>query len=420
MRPMIVLLLVGCTPHDAEVQGTYTVWLAGNSSATVEHDDVDLESATLVDCYHDEDDPQFIGNSGDAPDCESVESASWQTFMEDDGFYILRDDLEPWRTDAVLNGEGDLQLTVHHNLGNGEDFRFAFSIDPDFAPVVCTADEQGNAALEYVDGSSWLKEWSADEDGYTIHYLNAGAYQQNPGGFSDYWYFDSPKEAGVGYAKFGDDDFSSMPNMYTWDDPDYEVLYTNPDNSSDSRCVEWDDELEEALLSDRDRDNNDDKSGTNHTRLFYGATYYSTYCDDVPNLDSVDEYRAAIATELETVTAGWSQEMTEIYKADQIDFKIEDNAWRPVDDSSAGIDGWVEVAASWVRIKEGSTIEPGGSAEGDFQIFFEASQSSSHLLIHGTFKIDKIQEDKWAYEVLEEEKREESGVEYCGGAAMPD
>ena len=122
--------------------------------------------------------------------------------------------LEPWRTEAMLNGEGDVQLTTHHRLGNGEDFRFTFSIKPNFAPIECLSDDDGNAYVAYVDGSSWLEKWSEDEDGYDIYYLNAGGAQQNPADEDVYWFATSDWTAGYAHAKFAAEEFNSDPGYY--------------------------------------------------------------------------------------------------------------------------------------------------------------------------------------------------------------
>ena len=108
----------------------------------------------------------FGYTSGD--DCSDIDDISFEThkFLQNDGFYLLSQPVEPWRTEAMINGEGDLQLTVHHALPDGEDFRFMFSIDPYFRPTLCTTDAEGNPKVEYLDGSDWVDRWSENEEGY--------------------------------------------------------------------------------------------------------------------------------------------------------------------------------------------------------------------------------------------------------------
>ena len=91
----------------------------------------------------------------------------------------------------------------------------------------------------------------------------------------------------------------------------------------------------------------------------------------------------------------------------------------PVDNTISGIDGWMEVHSSWVRLKTGQTVAPGETVAGDFQIFFEGSEAGSRLLVRGAFEITELDMDKWGYDVLEDVKREENGTPYCGGAEAP-
>jgi len=415
MRPMLALLLVGCNPHDAEVEGGWTVWLAANSSPTVSSDAVDLTGASRIDCAHVEGDYGYIGSSDDAVGCDSVDALNWQTWLQDDGYYRLSNTIEPWRTDALINGEGDLQLTVHQRLGDGADFRFAFSIDPDFSPTNCVDDDEGNRELEYVDGSDWVTEWSSDEGDYNVYYLNAGAYQINPGDTSETWSFTSDWISGMSYAKFGEDDLFSYGVDYSWYDPDFPVYMTCKDFAG---CVNWRDipakleQLESQGVNTRSCDTQDDYA---YLRLFYYENWYNPYCEDVP---SSDVLQSTVAQNIEDATTSWSDEMTQVYGADQFELRVEDNAWRPLDDTRQGLDGWVDLQTSWVRFTKSSDLEVGGSAEGDFQIYYYGAEAGTHMVIHGTFTIDKIKGDRWAYSDLETEQREENGTEYCGGATV--
>ena len=407
---LVFLALVGCAPQDAEVSGRWFAWLAANSSASVAEDALpDLaDTATIFECKRgwdsrtedwedgyigprqddDPTDPRYWGGDCDPSDddcmaekkrdhaegetpnmkeeCDAVDAMEGYTFLQDDGYYALTGELDPWRTEALLNGEGDLQLTVHHRLGDNQDFRYAFSINPNFNPVTCTTDENGEPTIEYVDGADWLTEWSADEDGYTIYYLNAGLAQQNPADNDIYWFLTSDWSSGYGRTKFASEEGASDPG------------YT-----------------EEALDVSQRED---------------------------PEAAAQDYLDAAL--DFTATSDAWALEMNEVAGAtvngtSYFTHKVEDNTWREVDSSDNGLDGWMELHASWVRIKNGSTIEKGGSVEGDYQIYFLGSESGSVFLVSGSFKIDKLREDHWAYPVLEDDKREENGTPYCGGAAMP-
>ena len=131
----------------------------------------------------------------------------WMTL---DGFHALRGTIEPWRTEAIINGEGDLQLTTHFRV-DGEDVYFSWTIDPDFSPEQCLSTESGSAESVGVDGGEWIENWSASEDGYDIYYLNAGALQVNG---TQTWYLPIDWLAGFGHANFIGEEFYSEPPKY--------------------------------------------------------------------------------------------------------------------------------------------------------------------------------------------------------------
>lgn len=436
------VLLVGCTPHDAEVDGTWFAWLPKNSSPSLAADTFANpgDDATIFECargWDDEagdwqpnyigpreeadfEDPKYIG--GDCPrfadgvddrgrpiytyqdfctaprdahdgksiveeieeECGRVNDMEYHDWLGSDGYYASKAPIEAWRSSALINGEGDFQLAVHTDLGHGNDFRFQFSIDPDFAPTNCTSDASGNPLIEYVDAAPWLDMWSEDEDGYTIYYLNAGAYQVFQGATSGNASSSLPADwnSGFGYGKFGDDELISEPNAYG-----------NTDDSGDGQTF--------TALTIEER--------------------------QAPDLAIYE----ANANNLRAQSNNWSRELVEVagaFTGDasapdyQFTHKVEDNIWRPVDTTVAGLDGWMEVATSWVRIKNGSKLEVGGSAEGDFQILLHGYDSETRVVVQGTFKVAEIQEDKYAYPVLEDERRdmkEFDGHSYCDGATGP-
>ena len=55
-------------------------------------------------------------------ECAAIDNLQYHTFYK---MMLLRfsDTTEPWRSEAILNGEGDFQLTVHTPLPHDEDFR---------------------------------------------------------------------------------------------------------------------------------------------------------------------------------------------------------------------------------------------------------------------------------------------------------
>lgn len=181
LAPGLLLLAIAataCTPNDVEVDATYHVWLAANSSASIAEGAVGVGQAPIIDCtlpveerlegsmcapeldedgylpYYESElygyiqpDPQYDGG----PRYQGP--FSW---LIDDAFYLKEDKFEPWRSEAVMTSEGDFQITLHQRLGNGEDFRVAFVIDPTFQPVECV---QSGETCYNLDGEP------QDEDG---------------------------------------------------------------------------------------------------------------------------------------------------------------------------------------------------------------------------------------------------------------
>ncbi len=102
----------------------------------------------------------------------------------------------------------------------------------------------------------------------------------------------------------------------------------------------------------------------------------------------------------------------------KFEHKVEKNDWRPIDNTISGLDGWMEVHSSWVRLKTGQTVAEGETVEGDFQILYEGSEGGSRVMIRGSFKIDELKADRWGYEILEDAKRKENKTPFCGGATL--
>ena len=47
---LLALAATACTPNDVEVEGTYHVWLAANSSATIAEGILGVDQAPFIDC----------------------------------------------------------------------------------------------------------------------------------------------------------------------------------------------------------------------------------------------------------------------------------------------------------------------------------------------------------------------------------
>ncbi len=424
------LAAVGCAPNNAVVEGSWHLWLAANSSNTVENEEVpDLDAiSTHFECSrtYDQDkdrwadgyigpttednweDSKYVGNpchatvddDGGTPedtsddtyklfpglvdadnptflegyctqemmakyvhDCEPILDAEGSAyFLGEDGYYGMQGGLEGWRTEAVLTGEGDLQLGFHQKI-YGEDWHFIWVIDTEFAPQVCVSNDSGGADIDFVNGMDWVEQWSIDEDGHSIYYINAGAYQ-TPDNGNTIWYYPSVWNSGFGYAKFIGEEFLSVQPV---------VL--------------------DALASVE---------------------------EEYPDLDAngyPDEQEAFIEQELVDAAidrAEWVELAGARAKDWEMEIKVEDNLWRGNDTVNSGLDGWTERNYSWVRIKDGSDIKEGGQVSGDFQIVLSGLESNSRMVIRGEFTVDDLKVDRWAYSLLQEELRSsEGGEEYC-------
>jgi hypothetical protein len=500
MFALLFASLIGCTPQDATLSGDWFVWLAAQSSATIEEDALALESSTVFSCngkgwlqdecgfdekyfgpkngYSDSDkfiggdckraegsvagicDGDFIDNCGATEDlnedgvvdgadaiygfaeeCKYIDNAEFQTWMKDDAYYGMTGKIgeyknaegelvnDTWRSEAIINSEGDLQLTVHVDLGQKcwtnkdgdeecnepQDFRFHFSIDPDFEPIECRTDEDDKAVVEHVDGSSWVDEWSEDEDGYRIFYLNSGSYQVNPNDSETWWYLNNEALSGWGFAKFAAEEFYSHAGRYGNYDEEGNgqgflgiTDHESPDMSEYATAIDdlcevvygWDCP---AMQTD------DDGDGASEAEGDCDDDSATITVDDCPDRDSEDE------------PLSWQDEMIVMAgaaknKEAKFQHKIENNTWRPIDETITGLDGWMEVHSSWVRIKNGSKVEEGGKVSGDFQVLYDGAESGSRLLITGEFSVDDLREDQWGYEILEDAKRKENDTPFCGGA----
>jgi hypothetical protein len=474
MFALLFASLIGCTPQDATVSGDWFVWLAANSSATIEESALDLGSATVFSCNNAGWDPEecdfdekyigprngfsdsdsFIGGDckraegnaagicdgdfvkhcgatddlnkdgvvdgadamfGFAEECDQIDKAEFQTWMRDDGYYGMTGKLKPWRSEAIINSEGDLQLTVHVDLGNDQDFRFHFSIDPDFNPVECKTDDDGKAVIKHIDGSNWVDEWSEDEKGYRIFYLNSGSYQVNPNDSETWWYLNNEALSGWGFSKFAAEEFYSHAGRYgNYDEEGNGQGFLGISDHETPDIGEY--ELAIDVLCEQvygwdcpSLHTDDDGDGASEAEGDCDDYSADITVDDCPDRNSEDE------------PLSWQDEMIVMAGAakdgePKFQHKIETNTWRPIDETITGLDGWMEVHSSWVRIKNGSKVEEGGKVSGDFQVLYDGAESGSRLLITGEFSVDDLREDQWGYEILEDAKREENNTPFCGGA----
>ena len=94
-------------------------------------------------------------NNPYSPDGYGAPRFIHEAWVHRDSFQSVGEKMAPWRGEGIITTEGDLQVTFHHTLPGGADFRFAFVVDPNFQPTECVGDS-GNVSLENLDGD-WLE-----------------------------------------------------------------------------------------------------------------------------------------------------------------------------------------------------------------------------------------------------------------------
>jgi hypothetical protein len=413
------LLTTACAPQNASLTGDFTAFLADSSSITLQRESLKLdqfERYHTVDCRNfatarndteNEElrlDDRLLICAGDedengvriGPDDWPPEHETW---LANDGYVVVGEELNPWRSEAIITSEGDVQLGFHHRLPGGEDFRFAIAIDPSFQPRECVENEAGDG-VEYreVDGD-WVGNWSEDvaEEGGRLFYFNAAAYQFNPSNLPsaanpspNLWFLPNEWLAGHGRGRFGDDDFRLRATRYAM--PASYYANDAAELSGDS-----------ATVQRRD--------------LFYCDWAGEELDPDYTNFD------ACVANQAESVELVADEVLAEYTKVGlpvdaagvpSLRPRVHDNAWRTPDGNAIGLDGWAEFHYSWIRFDEGSELRTGGSASGEFLLVFDAFDSPSRFFIRGNFEVKRFKRDTWTTKYLPPIKFEEAGTTECG------
>ncbi len=431
----VVVLLSGCTPQDAEVTADYAIFLAAASSENINKLEVTgtdvAENAeklglTPVDCR----DLSYLGDeeaitaarlpnvdyaaecceSGSGEACEGLKQPRWFGWLDDYAYYLNEGKVDAWRTEAVITTEGDFQLTVHMDFPQYGDFRFGWVIDPDFQPMACVDGEGGSELVE--DEGNWLETWSAGEEKGTLYHLNAGAFQINPSNQADAWYFEESWLAGYTFARFGQEEFYGHATDYS--DELYRPFHIDWYSGS---CANNEDEDGDGLKDDADPDCAYGFEGTNipEPRGVNPDERYASW------LENTEEYFATDVTDLAAL--GKSEfpfqpkfENNGVGGSDETVTTTPEG--RPIDGFNSGLDGWLGVSPSWVRIDNPQDIAIGTDTPitGEFQIYLEGVAAASKVLVRGTFSIDNVREDVWGYNngTLDEVKREENNTPACG------
>lgn len=438
MRRSLVLsliLLTACAPQNAAVtSGDFTAWLAATNSITVAKGTAlfDAEGTVLVDAEDSRPGSAAGYATSSVIDCREFASATtpaqtealrlpgreqicdgdaddqWppeqERWLEQNGFYVVGDQLEPWRGEAIITSEGDVQLAFHHRLPGGEDFRFVIAVDPVFAPRRCAVQDDGSTAWEPIDGD-WVDAWSQGlPEGARRWFINGNAYQfspELPDGAQERQRWFLPLEWRAAYAagQFGDDAFRVRSTRYA--EP-YAYIVADQSEVAGFRIPD------EAMLfceyQPPERREFDDDASFEASLASYRAFWDRCVENQVFRAESL---AGDVANEL--ALAG-------IRNADGLPSArpiVHDNVWREPDMVQAGLDGWVELNYSWITFDAGSELEVGGAATGEFNLFMDAIQSQSRFHIRGRFEVESFKKDLWVTEFIPETKAEENGLVLC-------
>ena len=408
-HPVIAgLLLAACAPQNAVlVSGDYYAYLSDLTSFSLQKGTVDpfdwpAEDLTTIDCREFENNAEK--NVLQLPDAKRRICDDWgdinvdgnpeppfETWMGQSPWWVVHEpEINTWRGEAVITGEGDFQIGFHHRLPGGADARFAFVIDPDFAPQRCNPE---TAEPEPVDGD-WVANWS-DElrdlkgdlpkglellepylDNGSLYFLNAGAFQLNPSQTTEFWTFPEQFEAGFAAGKFAEEGHRSRPPRYATNDlyeffevyDPYEGSFSAPGAELLYFC-----DLEEG---------SDPKEST---------------CMDNQAAELTD-YVAGIQEDFKDTGPVWSP-------------LIHENRWRTPDDEESGLEGWMSINYSFVVVD--GTIAEGEAVKGAFVLVLDGEDSNSRFLYRGEFDVPKIKKDRWVTTDLRADKLEENGNSLC-------
>jgi hypothetical protein len=420
----ILLASVACAPQNAQLErGSYTAFLSLNTSpvfvdGSIRVEDTDQQWAfdcrALVDESFRFSHPTIPlidncrANGGvDVDDGVASRQIIHEEWANRDAFVVVREELEPWRGEAVMTSEGDLNVTFHHNLPGG-DFRFAFAIKPTFAPRECR-ERDGVVAFEPVDGD-WIEGWSRavnepNYDGFEaelqwpeayaprrgrghVFMLNAFSYQFDPDDRTRVWSLPPQWRAGYARARWGPEELFFVPTRFG-----RPRAYTAFDEQGQGPA------LGDLFYVSLNPNNFDEEDFESEVRS-YGPF--------------INMMRLAERTGREM-----QDEMASLYPsnvpADTLRPVVPSHAWRKPDGVAAGLQGWGEINPSWVRFdQDPSEIEVGASLSGNFAMRFYGATSQSQVFVQGYFEIPRVKKDRWVTRNVNEDKRIENQTSVCG------
>jgi hypothetical protein len=460
-RPLVFLVLAACTPNNAVLTGgSYIAFVDDGTSLSLAKDQLDpvdygADNYWNLDCREfasEEDEAALrIGCSEDDEGCDPATDPppidicgankwppQYEEWAQQSGFRVVTEELDPWRGQALITSEGDLQIAFHHRAPGGADTRFVIAVDPDFSPTTCAVDGDSYKLVSYdggnvpmkdannngVDDGGWIERWSTgteehpqglayiesldQDDPYraafdhfepfldgNLYFLNSGGYQINPSETSDFWFVPDNWQAGAAQGRFVEENINSRGARYG--EP---FVY-----------------------------NYVDYLGTTSTTVPGITEADLWYCYVAPD-DDPESSNCLLAQDEEVVeTARGIQDelgfmMSPTGKPGDRKFDYapisHTNFWRPSDGRASGFDGWSELHYNYVVFSKDSDLSVGGQATGAFSLVFDAGESTSRVFVKGSFQIDKIKRDHWTTAELEQDKLIENEVSLCEAASPHD
>jgi len=430
-----LLLLAACAPNNAVLtDGSYITFLADSTSLSLAKDEVPLDKYKVsynIDCRQfDTPDDKAALQLPDALDICGPKHwpPAYESWANEGAFRVVQEDLDPWRGEAVITAEGDLQVAFHHHIPGGQDLRFVFSIDPDFSPQHCIQDDNGKTKRVPLDGD-WIQNWSDQTLGWIadnasdptgpygnsydvvqdyldgkLYFLNALSYQYNPiAPDSPAWDIPPEWEAGAAEGKFVEEDVFQRRARYG--DP---KVYNAIELSGST-------ETQQVGVTPADLFWCDLPAGADpSTANCGGASQGWSSMTDID--DKIHQIASDIHDELNLV-------MTPEKGGDPV-FEYaplaHTNFWREPDGVPAGLDSWGELHYNYVVFDKDSDLSVGGHAKGAFELVFDAAESTTRMFVKGKFDIPRIKNDHWKTENLEHEKLIENGSQLCSAASPED
>lgn len=421
LAPSVLLLAAACVPRNAELtEGEYTAFISETTSFSlatgkISPSDWPEEDTWNIDCRLFEDDIEEEALKLEDPldVCRNKKQGGGvktdnENWLSQSPWHVVHEELEPWRGEAVITGEEDFQVTFHHTLPGGEDFRFAFVLDPQFQPTDCDVDGNGDIVTVDLDGN-WVEEWTkdlhalaeldeippeyailedfVDDPNAKLFYLNARGYQINPeGDGTEFWILPLEWRAGFGAGKFSEEEFHTRAPR--WGEQD---LYDAAD--ADGFAAFTDDQLYFCPNMEPDSD-----PSANACMIAQREELEGVVANAVSDFAKVGVTSLGPYDESEDNVVEYGP-------------MLHDNFWRLPDINPAGLDAWQEVHYNYVVLS--GDVEPGGSVKGAFSLLYDGDDSGSRFFVRGKFTVDKIKKDRWVTDNLQVTKHKENGTFSC-------